>query len=77
VLGARPLPELPELAAPATSGGGSVAVAEAAGSRPGAAEPAAADADGPDDGGDQSFGRPRLVGITGDGTGAPRRRRTR
>jgi len=77
VLGARPLPELPELAAPATSGGGSVAVAEAAGSRPGAAEPAEADADGPDDGGDQSFGRPRLVGITGDGTGAPRRRRTR
>jgi len=76
VLGTRPQPELPELA-PAASGGGSVAVAEAAGSRPGAAEPAAADADGPDDGGDQSFGRPRLVGITGDGTGAPRRRRTR
>jgi UDP-glucose 4-epimerase len=76
VLGTRPQPELPELA-PAASGGGSVAVAEAAGSRPGSAEPAAADADGPDDGGDQSFGRPRLVGITGDGTGAPRRRRTR
>jgi hypothetical protein len=31
----------------------------------------------PEAGKEQPAGRPRLVGITGDGTGAPRRRRTR
>ncbi len=73
-LGARPLPEMVALAAP---GGGSVAVADAVGPDGDAAGPAASDADSPGNGDEQNFGRPRLVGITGDGTGAPRRRRTR
>jgi len=76
-LGARPLPEAPEMPALAASRGGSVAVADAPASSQDAAGPPAADPDFPDDGGEQNFGRPRLVGITGDGTGAPRRRRTR
>jgi UDP-glucose 4-epimerase len=76
-LGARPLPEMAEMAALAAPSGGSVAVVDAAGAGGDAAEPAAAGADFPDNGDGQNVGRPRLVGITGDGTGAPRRRRTR
>jgi len=73
-LGARPLPEMVALAAP---GSGSVTVADAVGPDGDAAGPAASDADSPSNDDEQNFGRPRLVGITGDGTGAPRRRRTR
>jgi UDP-glucose 4-epimerase len=76
-LGARPLPAMAEMAALATPSGGSVAVVDDAGAGGDAAEPAAAGADFPDNGDGQNVGRPRLVGITGDGTGAPRRRRTR
>jgi UDP-glucose 4-epimerase len=74
-LGARPMPETAALVAAAGPAigagttGDSVATDDAA--------PPGSDADVMGAGDEQSYGRPRLVGITGDGAGTPRRRRTR
>lgn len=60
------LPEQPALLASPASGGGSVQVIDVEPAEP--IQPPAAT---------HSAGRPRLVGITGEATGSPRRRRTR
>jgi UDP-glucose 4-epimerase len=74
VLGATPLPDVAEMVALVPTGDGAIAVADA----PIPADDAAAtDADLPGASDEQSFGRPRLVGITGEAAGTPRRRRTR
>jgi UDP-glucose 4-epimerase len=75
-VGARPQPEL---AMPAPAGG----VTIGAGAAPETAvlsddaPPSAPDASVREIGDERNYGRPRLVGITGDGAGTPRRRRTR
>lgn len=76
VVGARPLPVMPALPPTRSMVGDSgravsvveVETAERPSIEPGPAEP------GPSE---KPVGRPKLVGITGDGAGTPRRRRTR
>jgi UDP-glucose 4-epimerase len=75
-LGARPLPETAALVA---AGGPAIEAGTAgdSGVLTDDAAPPTSGADVPGTGDEQGYGRPRLVGITGDGAGTPRRRRTR
>ncbi len=76
-VGARPLPDTPAMAGSGRTLAGSAQVLDAPGDE-GAdpvADPIAADELSVID--DQRIGRPRLVGITGDAAGTPRRRRSR
>jgi UDP-glucose 4-epimerase len=75
-LGARPMPETAALVAAGGPAIGAGAVGDS-GVLTDDAAPPASDADVIGAGDEQSYGRPRLVGITGDGAGTPRRRRTR
>jgi UDP-glucose 4-epimerase len=70
-LGARPLPDIAEMVALAPAD----AETDAAGGPVDDAAPSDPELHAAAD--EHNFGRPRLVGITGDGAGAPRRRRTR
>jgi UDP-glucose 4-epimerase len=75
-VGARPMPETAVLVA----GSGPAIGAGMAGDSGALTDDVAPPASGADvlgAGDEQSYGRPRLVGITGDGAGTPRRRRTR
>jgi len=75
-LGARPMPDVAELVALAPAGGSALEAADADAGAP-ADDAARSDNDFSAPGDEQTYGRPRLVGITGDAAGAPRRRRTR
>jgi UDP-glucose 4-epimerase len=79
-LGVRAEPALADLgsgaepAVPSFGPGSAAEVVDAAGPIPGSSAPVTAGTSG---GSGRALGRPRLVGIPGDGAGAPRRRRTR
>jgi UDP-glucose 4-epimerase len=76
-VGARPLPDVPAMAGSGQLLGGSGRIVDALEDQPvdPLVDPIAADELGIID--DQRIGRPRLVGITGDAAGTPRRRRSR